>query len=235
MLYIHELDLIVLKDLEIKFPKVYKAIVEYYCVNNLYENFKFIEYSKNKKISNLIANKIKNRLNLKSQWENKVINLINKQIDVNFRHASFGYYPSYGLILDLSPKKMLNQLEIHIQLSLLGNFYSVRMANINPNMCFVANGNYEEKGYGIEELIVSPVNGFHSETFKTIVDIMEKTFEDALFFPYSLDLLKLKGLSTYDELPETPLGMAFFHPTMPINYYKPAKVVGNIDFGIENL
>jgi hypothetical protein len=220
-----------LERLELKFPKVFKPIKENYCTTDTFGNLKFLEFQKNTILKNKISEKVLNRQNLKETWEIKINSLLLKHFEFKRRQASFGFYPSYGIIIEL-PKTSSWNFEAHIQLSLIGDFYSIRIAHINPNMVFRYNHGFSDIGYGIEELIVSPSSGFLGETFNKLIDVILEFDNDALFFPYCLELFKLKGLSTYEELEETPLGMAFFHPTLPVNYYNPKEIIGNIEYGL---
>lgn len=233
MLYIENLKSISLQDLEANFPKVYDAINSYYCMVDAFGNTKFIEYDDNDNLKSIIKREVKNRGNLKSIWENTIVNTISKKLNLPYRQTTFGIFPSYGFILEL-PKSNISKCEVYVQLSLLSQFYSIRIAFINPNMSF-KNHEYLEKGYGIEKLIVSPEKGYYYEIFEFINHKIQKHFKGASFIPYQLELLKLKGLSTYENLQETPLGMAFFHPIMPINYYNPEIIIGNLDYGANNL
>ncbi|MBL4879786.1 MAG: hypothetical protein JKX82_00545 [Oleispira sp.] len=238
MLYLDSLPILNKEELFDLYPEIFRVLTKFYPIGYHYESEKFQNHLSTQLVQKLIKEKIENKENLKL-WQDDFCSILSKSVGLQVIGATFGVSPAYGakIIIEENLDRDLT-IELHIKLSLLGHFYSIQIGYINSRMKMKSDYDYLDDitGYGLEKLVISPIDGHYGDIFMKVENSIREYFQDGIFLPYKLDITRLSGLTTYyNEMVDSPIGMAFFRNFMPINYYKPPELLGNPNYMIEKL
>ncbi len=223
-------------------PKIYD-ILEFYYPFLLFkkEQTEYWNYHGIKSMITMINTNIVNEINFDKNWTVGICKELESLLNRKITGATFGLTPDYGGIIELEnniDSQMM--VELHFYISFLKNVYSIQIVYLNKNMKIRRNMKYVKDFYGkgIETLVVSPIKGYYDNEFNIIESFIDNKFKKAIFLPYSIDILKLKGLEvTYTDKEVCTVGDAFFNKGLPINYYYESipYIIGDKNYKIEKL
>jgi hypothetical protein len=219
-------------ELKKTYPKLGKIINYYYPIGIKNEDPSYNEYIGILSLKGKIENNILNNEVFISKWDKDFFGELEKRINCKVVGATLGLVPNVGGFIELYQSEDLRYYhQLHFYVSLINNYFSIQFAKTDKYMVY-SNGNI---GWGIEELVVSPVDGYYKKLFLEIENYIRESFPNAKYLPYSIDRLKLNGLQvTYSILENCEIGRAFFHKFLP-DLNEPKKIIGDINYRINEL
>ncbi|GAA4272055.1 hypothetical protein U6A24_11145 [Aquimarina gracilis] len=237
MLYLNSLSTISFKGLRDHYPVVHNSIKSYYPVGIPFKSELYRSHTGIKEIQDLINRNIVDKKRLESVWVNGFCEELGTKIDLPIVEATFGVAPSYAIRVVIEENKSKGEsIELHCRVSLLNNFFNIQIAYLKDNMRIEREEKYlkEFVTLGLDKLVISPVKGYYKELFILTENLVREHFERANFLSTALVFLRLKGLTVnFNQTIDMPIGMAFFHNMMPLNYYKPKEIIGNLEYRID--
>lgn len=221
---------ITIKELKKLYPNLANTLDFYYPIGIKQEDPIYNKYVGTQVLNSIIEENIVNNEIFVSRWEKDFLGELEKRINHKIIGATLGLVPNIGGLIELYESDDLRNLhQIHFYVSLLKNYYSIQIIKSYKYMK-QENGDI---GWGAEELIVSPVEGFYKELFLEIENYIKEKLPDSKFLPYSIDKLKLEGLQVnYSFLEDCEIGRGFFHKFFA---YESIKISGDPDYRINEL
>lgn len=221
---------ITIKELKKQYPNLANTLDFYYPIGIKQEDPIYNKYVGTQVLNSIIEENILNNEIFVSRWEKDFLDKLEKRINHKIIGATLGLVPNIGGLIELYESDDLrNRHQMHFYVSLIKSYYSIQFIKSYKYMKH-KNGDI---GWGAEELIVSPVDGYYKELFFEIENYIKEKLPDAKFLPYSIDQLKLEGLQvSYSFLEDCEIGRGFFHKFFA---YEAIKITGDINYRINEL
>ena len=198
---------------------------------------KYSSYIGQKNLKRLIKNNIENSENFKLRWTNGFLKKVSQETNYHVLGATFGLVPNYGGKIILKQSDDLRfSTEIHFFVSLINNLYSIQIVYSDKFTTYEREFLSDITGYGINKIIVSPIDNEFGELFLKLENLIKENFLDAKFLPFRFDLIKLNKFEVPYEYSKdfcTQISKAFFHKGKLM--HEKTLIIGNIDYKIDEL
>lgn len=217
------------ENLKNEYPNVFLKLNKFYNFNN--SNIKV----KLNLLNSIIEEKILNKENYKSSWEMSFLDKLSKTINYDVIGATYGLGPSLGgKIIINKDKDSKKTIELIFFISLLTNYYSIQIVNIDKY--FLKNEYFIKKeAWGVNKIIVSPLEDDLGKLFISVENFILSEIKDAKFLPFKFDMIKIKDFQVNYKFVKDYSSVSDGFFSKGIVLHDNTEIIGYINYKFHNL
>lgn len=212
-----------------KFPELSSYLNFYYPIGITKDDPIYNKYVGIIDLKNIINHNILDNGVFVSKWEKDFFGKLEEKIDHKIIGVTNGLVPNVGgFIRTFQSDDLRVEHQLHFYFSFINDYFSIQLA-ILDRFKKLDDGSV---GWGVDKLVVSPVEGYYKKLFLKIEKYIKKRFPEAKILPYSIDTLRLNGLEVFHSNDQNcEIGQAFFSKVLPLG--KPEEIIGDPNYEID--
>lgn len=216
------------RELKEKFPELSSYINFYYPIGITKDNPIYNKYVGIIDLKSIIDYNILDNDVFKSKWVEGFFIDLENELGYTIIGVTNGLVPNVGGFIRVFQSDDLRmEHQLHFYFSFINDYFSIQLA-ILDRFKKLDDGSV---GWGIDKLVVSPVEGYHKNLFLKVEKYIKKRFPEAKNSPYSIDTTRLNGLEViHSDEQNCEIGQAFFSKVLPLE--KPEKIIGDTNYEI---
>jgi len=220
-------------ELQDKYPEVHYYINSYYPVGLRKDDEKYSSFFGIQQLDSQTKSQIADKVSYKRIWELGFISKLKSSLkSKEILSTTAGLVPSFSGVIKLKETETY-KTELHFYKSLINNYYSIEILDINKRKKIIHPILGEKIIIGIDTITVSP-EGEYKALFNRLLEFIENEFSDSKFVPYIFDTIKVEGLEIRHKLGKNcTISDALFQKYS--SYDESINLIGDIRFKLEHI